>query len=57
VPVSGWRLMSYSPIIMIGTRPRIGWHVPAKHWFTGPKHTIDLPDDVTSADGQALEGT
>ena len=33
----------------------IGWHVSAKHWFTGPKHTIDLPAGVTSADEIELE--
>jgi hypothetical protein len=33
----------------------IGWHVSAKRWFTGSKHTIDLPEGVSSADEQALE--
>ena len=27
----------------------------AKNWFTGPKHTIDLPEGVTSADEIELE--
>jgi len=55
----GWRLINCSPIIVIGTLLAlwIGWRVSVKHWFTGPKHTIDLPDGVTSADEQALEGT
>jgi len=58
-PWFNWRLINCSPIIVIGTLLAlwIGWHVSAKHWFTGPKHTIDLPDGVTSADEQALEGT
>jgi hypothetical protein len=54
-----WRLINCSPIIVIGTLLAlwICWHVSAKYWFTGPKHTIDLPDGVASADEQALEGT
>ena len=27
----------------------------AKHWFTGPKRTVDLPQGVTGADEIALE--
>jgi hypothetical protein len=30
--------------------------VPAKHWFTSRKHTIDLPDGVNPADEQSMEG-
>jgi hypothetical protein len=57
--MSDWRLINYSPIIVVGTLLvlRIGWHLSAEHWCTGPKHTIDLPDGVTPADEQALEGT
>jgi len=55
-----WRLINRSPIIVVGTfywrcgsagtcRPSTGSPVR--------KHTIDLPDGVTSADEQALEGT
>jgi amino acid transporter len=46
-----WRLINYSPIVVVGTLLAlwIGWHTSAKHWFTGPKHTIDLPEGVTSA--------
>ena len=40
-------------LLVTGTLLGIGWHVPAKHWFT----TIDLPDGVTPADEQSLEGT
>jgi hypothetical protein len=59
VATPGWQLIHYSPIIVIGTllALRIGWCVPTKHWFTGPEYVIDLPDDVTSADGQAWRGT
>ena len=52
-----WKLVNYSPIAVFGTLFLlwIGWHLSAKKWFTGPKHTIDLPEGVTSADEQALE--
>jgi hypothetical protein len=33
----------------------IGWHVSAKHWFTGPKRTVDLPAGVSASDELALE--
>ena len=33
----------------------IGWHLSAKKWFTGPKTTIDLPADVSSAEEIYLE--
>ena len=41
--------MNYAPILTIGTLVilAIWWHVSAKHWFTGPKHTID--EDVVKA--------
>ena len=38
-----WKSVNYAPILTIGTLIvlTIWWHVSAKHWFTGPKHTID----------------
>jgi hypothetical protein len=33
----------------------IGWELSAKHWFTGPKRTVDLPAGMSSADEIALE--
>ena len=52
-----FRFMNYSPVITIGALFAlwVGWHLSVKKWFTGPKHTIDLPPGVTSADEQALE--
>jgi amino acid transporter len=52
-----WKYVNYTPIV-IGLSLLalwIGWHVSAKNWFTGPKHTIDLPEGVTAADEIALE--
>ncbi len=35
--------MNYAPVLTIGTLIvlTIWWNASAKHWFTGPKHTID----------------
>jgi len=51
------KYVNYTPIVVGGALLAlwIGWHVSAKHWFTGPKHTIDLPAGVSSADEIALE--
>jgi len=51
------KFVNYAPVLTFGSLLAlwIGWHVSAKKWFTGPKHTIDLPVGVTSADEIALE--
>jgi amino acid transporter len=38
-----WSSVNYAPILTGGTLLvlTIWWHVSAKKWFTGPKHTID----------------
>ena len=38
-----WTAVNYAPILTGGTLLilTIWWHASAKHWFTGPKHTID----------------
>jgi amino acid transporter len=52
-----WAAVNYAPIVVVGTLILlwIGWHVSAKHWFTGPKNTIDLPPGVTSSEEISLE--
>lgn len=52
-----WKFVNYTPIVTGGALLLlwIGWHLSAKKWFTGPKHTIDLPAGVTAADEIALE--
>ena len=49
--------VNYTPIVVFGVliAITIWWQVSAKNWFTGPKHTIDLPEGVSSADEIALE--
>jgi len=56
----GWsslKFVNYTPVVVLGALLFlwIAWHATAKHWFTGPKMTIDLPADVTSADEIDLE--
>lgn len=52
-----WKFVNYAPVLTIGSLILlwIGWHVSAKHWYTGPKHTIDLPPGVSSAEEIKLE--
>jgi hypothetical protein len=40
-----WPFVNYAPLVMaaICIALWVGWHLSAKKWFTGPKHTIDLP--------------
>jgi amino acid transporter len=52
-----WTAVNYTPIVVLGALLAIwiGWHLSAKHWFTGPKRTVDLPSGVTGAEEIALE--
>jgi amino acid transporter len=38
-----WKFVNYAPIVTLGALLilTIWWHASAKHWFKGPKHTID----------------
>jgi amino acid transporter len=38
-----WKFVNYAPIVTVGALLilTIWWFVSAKHWFKGPKHTID----------------
>ncbi|MBO0846417.1 MAG: amino acid permease [Nocardioides sp.] len=38
-----WKFVNYAPIVTVGALIllAIWWTTSAKHWFTGPKHTID----------------
>jgi amino acid transporter len=52
-----WKFVNYAPLVLgaIFLALFIGWELSAKHWFTGPKRTVDLPEGMTSADELALE--
>jgi amino acid transporter len=56
----GWsslKFVNYTPIVVFGSLLALwlGWHLSAKHWFTGPKRTVDLPEGVSAADEIAME--
>ncbi|GAB3070161.1 MULTISPECIES: amino acid permease [unclassified Phycicoccus] len=38
-----WKFVNYTPIVVLGALALLWvfWHVSAKKWFTGPKHTVD----------------
>ena len=52
-----WKFVNYAPIVTLGALIllTVWWMTSAKHWFTGPKHTIDEAileafDDKLTAD-------
>jgi hypothetical protein len=56
----GWsslKYVNYTPIVVLGALLIlwIAWHASVKHWFTGPKTTVDLPRGMSSSDEIALE--
>jgi len=56
----GWaslKFVNYTPVVILGALFAlwVGWHLSAKHWFTGPKTTVDLPSGMSAADEIALE--
>jgi amino acid transporter len=44
-----WTAVNYTPIVVLGALILLwlGWHLSAKHWFTGPRRTVDLPIQAT----------
>ena len=47
-----WRYVNYTILVVPGALILLWlwWHVSVKNWFTGPKVTIDLPAQVSSAE-------
>lgn len=47
----GWRYVNYTILVVPGAMMLlwIYWHLSVKHWFTGPRHTIELPSDAPIA--------
>jgi hypothetical protein len=41
-----WKYVNYAPVVTLGALAIlvVWWEVSAKHWFKGPKHTIDLAE-------------
>jgi hypothetical protein len=52
-----WKYVNYTILVVPGALILlwIYWHVSVKHWFKGPKTTVDLPVGVSSADEIASE--
>ncbi len=52
-----WTAVNYTPIVVLGALLAlwIGWHTSAKHWFTGPRRTVDLPAGVSARRRSRLE--
>jgi amino acid transporter len=52
-----WKYVNYTILVVPAALIVlwIWWHLSVKHWFTGPKRTVDLPEGMTSADEIALE--
>ncbi|HST86371.1 MAG TPA: amino acid permease [Kineosporiaceae bacterium] len=48
-----WTAVNYAPLVMFVLLAGlwIGWHVSVKHWFTGPKITVDKPPATPSTVG------
>jgi amino acid transporter len=40
-----WKYVNYTPIVVVGALILlwIYWHASVKHWFTGPRTTVDQP--------------
>jgi amino acid transporter len=47
----GWRYVNYTILVAPGALVLlwIYWHLSVKHWFTGPKHNIDLTTEESLA--------
>ena len=56
-PNFAWKFVNYTILVVPGALILlwIYWHVSVKHWFTGPKSTIDLPAGFSSSDEIAAE--
>jgi amino acid transporter len=47
----GWRYVNYTILVVPAAMLLLWlyWHLSVKHWFTGPKHTIELSTNDTAA--------
>jgi hypothetical protein len=46
-----WTAVNYAPIVMVVLLVGlwVGWHTTAKHWFTGPRITLDTPPAASTS--------
>ena len=56
-PSFSWKFVNYTPLLVGGVLILLWvyWHLSVKHWFTGPKTTIDLPAGVSAAQEIGLD--
>lgn len=52
-----WKYFNYTPLVVGGTLLALwlAWQLGVKHTYTGPRHTVDLPAGLTSADELEIE--
>ncbi len=52
-----WKYVNYTPLVVGGTLLALwfAWRMRVKNTYTGPRHTIDLPEGMSSADELELE--
>ncbi|MFF2345836.1 amino acid permease [Pseudarthrobacter sp. NPDC058119] len=52
-----WKYFNYTPLVVGGTLLVlwVAWQLRVKHTYTGPRHTVDLPAGLTSADELEIE--
>jgi amino acid transporter len=56
-PEFDWKFVNYTPLVVGGTLLVLwlAWQLRVKNTYTGPRHTVDLPDGLTSADELEIE--
>ena len=56
-PEFEWKFVNYTPLVVGGTLLVLwlAWELRVKHTYTGPRHTVDLPNGLTSADELEIE--
>ncbi|MFD1211765.1 amino acid permease [Arthrobacter sp. GCM10027362] len=56
-PEFEWKYVNYTPLVVGGTLLALwlAWQIRARNTYTGPRHTVDLPPGLTSADELEIE--
>ena len=56
-PEFEWKYFNYTPLVVGGTLLALwlAWEFRVKHTYTGPRHTVDLPAGLTTADELEIE--
>jgi len=51
-----WTAVNYAPIVMVVLLGGLfaWWHLSVKHWYTGPRSNIDLPDRAVEAPAEPV---